>query len=707
MKTFEELPYHPTVERLVDYICTKTGNSDRTYFRVIISAYITQAASTMWTKVRTMDRGDIPVNLYAICVAPSGYGKGHSTYLMEEDVMSGFREKFLEETFPALAEINLIKISNRRAIQKGTDSEYELEKARKEFEQQGELLFSFDSGTSAALKQMRSKLLYANAGSCNFIMDELGSNLEGNTELLNSFLELYDKGRIKQKLVKNTSENQRYEDLRGATPTNMLLFGTQSKLLDGGKTELAYMTFLETGYARRCFFAVGEPNKQQANTLTPEQIIEQIEDDKTLEFIQRLHGELTHLADRNNFGKTLPMTREANLEAIRYRLHCEGLANQLPEHSVIHIPEVSHRFFKTLKLAGAFAFLEGSPEVTLLHWEYAVKQAEESSKAFTKMMNREKPYVRLAKYITTISEEVTQADLVEELPFYRGTAAQKNDMLALASAWSYKNNRVIKKNYVEGVELYSGSYLEETDLQKLILSYSTDANTGFSDEYAPFDKLHHLSQLPNGYWSNHHYVGTVRNTLHLIEGFNMVAIDVEMPWTEAQIKLLMRDYTYHMAVGSGIRLMFPLSHKLKLNAEEYKEFISSLYEWLPFNPVDSSSTSIALAWTTEAGHYSSNEGEMLSVFPFIPKTTKKKEYQTTLKELDSFQGIERWFAHRMIEGNRKAEITTYGNVLRLGGTPLLEASNTLKTFNSKLSNALSDEEMEQTILSSLAKERFK
>ena len=84
------------------------------------------------------------------------------------------------------------------------------------------------------MKQLRHKLLLANCGSINLQIDEIGSNLIGSVDVLTLFLELYDQGIVKQKLTKNTAENQRGEELDGKTPTNMLLFGTPAKLLDGG-----------------------------------------------------------------------------------------------------------------------------------------------------------------------------------------------------------------------------------------------------------------------------------------------------------------------------------------------------------------------------------------------------------------------------------------------------------------------------------------
>lgn len=132
----------------------------------------------------------------------------------------------------------------------------ELERVRKEFDGLGSLLFSFDSGTSPAVKQMRHKLLMGNAGSVNLQIDEIGANLIGQTEVLDTFLELYDLGMVKEKLIKSTSENMRHEKLIGSTPTNMLLFGTPTKLFDGDQTEKRLNDMLEMGYARRCLFGL-------------------------------------------------------------------------------------------------------------------------------------------------------------------------------------------------------------------------------------------------------------------------------------------------------------------------------------------------------------------------------------------------------------------------------------------------------------------
>lgn len=215
----------------------------------------------MRASVITKDRGEIPVNLYVIDLANSGLGKGYSVNIMESDLISGFKRRFVEETMPTIAEQNLWNMANDRAVRNATEPKEEFDKLNAEYRRLGAYPFTFDSGTSPAIKQLRQRLLLASCGSINLQIDEIGSNLIGSTEILNTYLELYDQGLTKMKLVKNTADNIRGEDLDGKTPANMLLFGTPVKLFDGGQTEDQFYSFLEIGYARRCLFGIGHNEK--------------------------------------------------------------------------------------------------------------------------------------------------------------------------------------------------------------------------------------------------------------------------------------------------------------------------------------------------------------------------------------------------------------------------------------------------------------
>lgn len=708
MKTFDEMEYHPASEKLVQILCSKTQNSNPLFFRVLVGYYFSLVASMMRTTIATHDRGDIPVNMYALNLSTSGSGKGFSTNIMENSVINQFRSRFLEETFPILAENNLPKLALKRANRKSTDPDEELVRVQKEFDSLGSLMFSFDSGTAPAVKQMRHKLLMADAGSMNLQIDEIGSNLVGNVEILNTFLELYDVGLVKQKLIKNTADSVRNEEIVGRTPTNMMLFGTPAKLLNGSKTEEELYSMLETGYARRCFFGYSRASNK-ATDMTPEQVYVQLTNQDSNTYLDELSDKLEALADIINVNKRLVVSKETSLLLIEYRLKCEREAELYPEHEEIKKAEISHRYFKALKLAGAYAFVDDSPELTQEHLYQAIKLAEESGNAFNKLLTRDRPYVKLAKYIATCKRDVTQADLVEDLPFYRGAAGQKTEMLSLAIAYGYKNNIIIKKSFSDGIEFLRGETLKETDLSKMVLSYSSDITTDYRNEYAPFEKLHQLTQADGLHWVAHHLNGGYRNEENCIPGFNLVVIDVDGGVNMSTVKLLMKNYKFliyttkrHTEEENRFRIILPINYELAMDAKDYKEFMSNIYEWLPFE-VDTATNQRARKWLSHGGTYEYNEGEVLDALPFIPKTSKNEERKELMNSQHSMDNLERWVINNIGDGNRNNMLLRYAMILLDGGFDFENIRQRVMTLNNKIADKLDEAEIMSSIMITVAK----
>lgn len=708
MKAVENMGYHPVSEKLVQILCNKTQNDSPLFFRVLVAYYFSVVASSMRVTIGTHDRGDIPVNLYALNLSPSGTGKGMSTNIMEHEILNQFRYRFLEETFPILAEQNLPKISLKRSVRKGTDPDDELLKVQKEFDSVGSLLFSFSEATPPAIKQMRHKLLMANAGSVNLQIDEIGSNLVGSMDVLDTFLELYDMGLIKQKLTKNTSDNTRSEEIVGKTPTNMLLFGTPSKLLNGGKTEEELYSMLETGYARRCFFGYSRAINK-ALGLSANEVYDMLTDNSANLFIEQLADTLESLADIINANRRLTMTKDTSLLLIEYRLRCEQEAANLPEHEEIKKAEISHRYFKALKLAGAYAFIDDSMELTEQHLYYAIKLAEESGEAFHRLLTRDRNYVKLAKYLGSVQREVTQADLVEDLPFYKGAQSQKQEMLTLATAWGYKNNVIIKKSFADGIEFLRGEALKETDLDKIVIGYSADIATNYLNERVPFDKLHTLTQAQGMHWVSHHLNGGHRTEENAIPGFNLVVIDVDGGVSMNTAKLLLKNYKYlmyttkrHTDAENRFRIVMPINFELDLDAKEYREFMKNISEWLPFE-VDTSTFQRARKWLSHAGHYEYNDGELLDALPFIPKTSKNEERKVLLQSQQSMDNLERWVINNIGDGNRNNMLLRYALLLVDAGFDFDKIHSKVLALNEKIADKLDEAEILTTIMKTVGK----
>ena len=708
MKNFDEIEYNPTSEKLVKILCEKTQSDNPLFFRVLVGYYFCVMASSMRCTIVTHDRGDVPVNMYALSLATSGFGKNFSSNIIENSVIHLFRQRFLEETFPLLAEVNLPKLAHRRASKRGTDPEDELIKLHKEFDSLGTLLFSFDSATPAAVKQMRTKLLMADAGAMNLIIDEAGSNLLSSIDVLTTFLELYDVGNIKQKLIKNTVENVRIEEIHGRTPTNMLMFGTPAKLLNGSKTEEELYSMLETGYARRCFFGYVKTISQTAPR-TPEEVYEALTNTSSNAYLDQLSSQLENLADMSNVNKRLTMSKDTSLLLIKYRLKCDADALLLNEHEEIKKAEISHRYFKVLKLAGAYAFIENAPTVTDEHIYQAIKLAEESGVAFSQILTRDRNYVKLAKYIANTKRDVTQADLVEDLPFYRGGVAQKNEMMGLAIAYGYKNNIIIKKSISDGIEFFTGETLQVTDVSKCIVSYSNQLAEGYVNKQGPWEDLYKLVQAPGIHWVSHHLVNGYRNEESCINGFNLVVIDVDGGIDMSTAQLLLKDYKYlmyttkrHTDQENRFRIIFPTNFVLKMDAKDYREFMSAVYQWLPFD-VDKETGQRSRKWLSNQGTYSYNEGVLFDVLPFVPKTSKNEERKARLKDQQSLDNLERWLLDTASDSGRNNTLLKYGMILVDAGFGFEDIRKKVLSLNEKLPDKLEEIEILGTVLVTVAK----
>lgn len=705
------IEHHPAIEEITEVLCNKTQNTDRGFFRTEVAYFLAKIASNMRATIVTKDRGDIPVNLYALALATSGFGKGHSVNIMENEFIKGFKKRFMEDTMPIVSESHLAELADERALRNGSDQNEELEGLKGEYRRAGAYPFTFDSGTPPAVKQLRHKLLLANCGSINLQIDEIGSNLIGSTDVLTLFLELYDQGIVKQKLTKNTNENQRAEEVDGKTPTNMLLFGTPSKLLDGGQTEEQFYSFLETGYARRCLFGFGQHDRKAFNSQSPEEIYQRLIQPTNNNAVNRWASQFHKLADPSMYGWKMTVEDDVAIRLLEYKIACEKVADHMADHEEIRKAELSHRYFKALKLAGAFAFVDESNEVEMGHLMQAILLVEESGNSFQTILNREKTYVKLAKYIASVGAEVTHADLMEALPFYKSGNAARNEMITLATAWGYKQHIIIKKSFVDGIEFFRGETLEETKLDEMIVSYGDHWAYNYLGERVPFEQLHQLTQAQGMHWANHHFKDGHRAEEKVRAGFNMIVIDVDEGVSLETAHALMKDYKFltyttkrHTEDVNRFRLILPINYVLELDSEEYKEFMNNVMAWLPFK-TDESANQRAKKWETFDGgaHHYNFDGEILDALKFIPKTSKNEQYKKNFQQVESLDNLERWFAQRIATGNRNNQMLKYALALVDNGMSLMDVSKQVHAFNEKMNNPLAKDEIDSTILVTVAK----
>lgn len=630
--------------------------------------------------------------------------------MLEQEVINTFRNVFLEHTFPVSAEAHCDKLANKRAARNGTDAGDELVKLGRDFQSLGALLFSFDSATTPAIKQMRQKLLMANLGSCNLQIDEIGANFSGSVEALTAYLELYDKGLIKDKLVKSTSENTRFERIDGATPANMLLFGTPSKLLDGSRTEEQLMEMLEMGYARRCFFGYTD-RATKVFDKTIDELMNDMFDDSYDEYLEELSDELGELANLSNTNKVLELSQDTRRLLIEYKVKCEKQASELSELEVIKRSEIEHRYFKVMKLAGAYAFVDKSDTIEVTHVEYAIKLAEDSGEAFGRIMTPQRGYVKLANYLAEVRGEVTLADLDEDLPSFRGSKAQKDEQIMMATAWGYKNNIIIKKSYLDSILFLHADSIEETDTDKLIISYTNapDMTKGYRNETAKFEDLPKLFKADGFHWLSHHVQHGYRKEENGISGFNLLVLDVDGSTNLSTAKLLLNGYKAiyyttkrHTDSENRFRIILPTNYTLKMDSKEYKEFYNNILKDLPFE-VDTQCAIRTKKWLSNANaEVSIIDGELFDVLPYIPKSSKNAEREQRLESQQELDNLERWVINNTGDGNRNNMLHRYASVLMDAGFSFESIKEKTIALNNKLIDKLDELELANTIFHTIA-----
>ena len=280
----------------------------------------------------------------------------------------------------------------------------------------------------------------------------------------------------------------------------------------------------------------------------------------------------------------------------------------------------------------------------------------------------------------------------------------------LAMAWGVGNHVVIKKNVISGVEFFTGSTLQETDLNKIRFSFSDHFASDYSPMVKPFDSLPKLLATPGYHWSNHHFDKEHRSEENVIEGFNCLVVDVDGSISLDAVHELMKDYTYitsttkrHTDDVNRFRLLMPTNYNLFLDKADYRDFMNSFLLWLPFESDDSANQRSKKWMTTEDSQIVVHKGlNLVNVLPFIPKTKQNSEYRASVVDLGRLDHLERWFLSNMEEGNRNNNLHSFAMMLFDAGMSYDDLAQKVYHLNEKSAAPLKKDEVQATILKSVA-----
>lgn len=700
--------YHPKMEEIVDLLVKRTGTQDRNFFRIMVTYKFAEVATNMRANIHYAGTKNIPCNVYALDLAPSGYSKNASMNILDKDIFKEFTSLFMQETMPEIERGSLAKMAEALSLTHGMDVEEAYMKLEKEYNNLPTFLYQFGASTIEGVKSLRTKLSMAGIGATNNIMDEIGHNIMENKETMKLYFDTYDLGLSKNKLIKIDSNR----DLSGAVPCNLFAFGTQSRLLDGATVEKTFFEFLEDGYGRRFLF--GYVDGAEKKKLSGKEKYEMIMNPKVENRLGELNAEFALLAEPKNWNKQYKLSRECTEKIMDYQSICEDRASELRDHEMILKAVIEHSYWRVLKVSGAYAFIDASEEITEEHIDNAIELAEMSIASFKTMLKREKPYEKLAKYIASAEGKLTQVDLVEDLAFYKGSESQKRELMNMAVAFGYTNNIIIKKTIHDNIEFVEGETLGIVDKNDLFLSYSKDIAYNYKKKTGlKSSELYRVAKASGYHYCSHDFINGHRKADNARKGFNVLILDVDHGLPIDVCKTLLKDYEFtivttkrHTDSNHRYRILLPMSHELEFDAIEHKKFMKNVFDFMPFD-CDEQTADIARKWQSFDGEHIYNEGQLIDVLPFIPDTSKQERQKDLSKRYVGVESLQRWFLMNFNEEDgRNNMLRNYALALLDNGLSSENVRLSVFDMNTKLNVPLVEREIESTIMKTVIRKEL-
>lgn len=707
------------MDRMIEVLQNKAGGDAQTdhFYQTLINNKLSQISTNMRISFEYYDGGIIPANVYAFLLATSGASKGKTNSTLEELFFNEFKNDFLK-LFMDRAKASIDYLGEQRALSEGMPEDQAIALINKRFNDLPTFLYTYNDATEAGYKAIREKLTIASIGSTNIELDEIGINMHKIEEFLSSVLEAYDTGKLKQKLVKMESSQD-----ATAVPSTFLSFGTGSTLLDGGDMEKKFTNMLRQGMARRCCFAYSD------SVTTDEDILVEFDALAVLRAAKcstdtadhnSISEKFRRLANDLNIGKIIKVPDHIWAQMLEYKHRCTIESAHLSEFDDLTRLNLLHSYWQLSKLMSIYAFIDGYSEVEQHHFDYALDYVLNSHKNFTNMIRRKSNFERIAEFICMSKKELTLFDLNDALPFYKsGNKQQKQEMLDLAQAYAATHHMVIKHTIKEGIEYFSGSMLEKSNLDQIILSTSSDITKSYSSLFGRWDDLY-LVPTSNTNYSAHHFMDGdegkgYRNGDNALKGFNLVILDVDNSVDIETAKAILEGQKYlicttknHKKDKDGItsdryRIFLPVKYTLCLDTDEYKSFMSNIMDEFPINVDPACKDNARFYYGHSGAEYYYGEGELFDPTPYIQDTKGNEKRVATNKELADIGSLERWFLKRMSIGDRNDNLLKFALALVDDNVEFDEISERVHTLNNKLAEPITEREINSTVLKTTMK----
>jgi hypothetical protein len=347
-----------------------------------------------------------PVNTYTLTLLNSGGGKNSSLGLLDRYYFSDAFNKIRDTIYPYYKKDALAKLEEN-------DIDRELHSWTQ----------SISNATISGMYAYAESFSLVGFGSLNIEVDEIGNAVTSKAELFENLLTPYDNGDF-MPVAKRTDANAM--DINGL-PVNLYSFGNKVRLLNGDNVERDFIKLIDEGYGRRFIFV---DDNSVPKPKTPQEILNEMDMSEQIRADREPDREkIVSVLNGKNFKKILSMNREAMLAYATIKSESDLYISENKNLQPAVVADISERHFKTVKLAGVYAFFEGSDTVTSDNIYQAFEVIKESSKTLMEL-RRLKP----------LQERLLEALLLEPKPI---TAQTMLGYSFINSTWTKKVNEFI------------------------------------------------------------------------------------------------------------------------------------------------------------------------------------------------------------------------------------------------------------------------
>lgn len=316
--------------------------------------------------------GSSPANLYALTLASSGAGKNASLGLVDKWYFKDAFDYIADVVYPKYKKVAYTRLEqeeNERPIHSWTKA--------------------LSNSTTSGMYAYAESFSLCGIGGLNLEVDEIGNAVISKAELFEILLTPFDNGDFVAVAKRSDSNSM---TIRGLS-TNLYCFGNKVRLLEGDNVENSFMKLLDEGYGRRFIFTedTSVPTRRDTDEIIREmELSESICEDREKE-----RDYIKSLITRDNLGKVLPLTKEAMREYAMIKALGE---NYILDHKGLEPAvkaDMNERNFKVAKLAGIYAFFEGSDVITEQNMREAFEVVENSSSVLRELRKVKPKHERL------------------------------------------------------------------------------------------------------------------------------------------------------------------------------------------------------------------------------------------------------------------------------------------------------------------------